>query len=38
MIVLIALFAPNCCLTGSHAHGADLDGFGAICFNRSVWR
>jgi hypothetical protein len=38
MIVLIALIAPNCCLTGSHAHGADLDGFGTICFNRAVWR
>ena len=38
LIILTALIAPDCCLTGSHAHGADLDGFGPICFSRAVWR
>jgi hypothetical protein len=37
-IVLTSLIAPDCCLTGSHAHGADLDGFGPLCFSRAVWR
>jgi hypothetical protein len=38
LIVLTALIAPDCCLTGSHAHGAGLDGFGPVCFSRAVWR
>jgi hypothetical protein len=38
LIVLTALIAPDCCLTGSHVHGADLDGFGRVCFSRAVWR
>jgi hypothetical protein len=38
LIVLSALIAPDCCLTGSHVHGADLDGFGRVCLNRAVWR
>ena len=38
LIVLTAIIAPDCCLTGSHAHGADLDGFGPICFSRALWR
>jgi hypothetical protein len=36
LIILTAIIAPNCCLTGSHAHGADLDGFGPICFSRAI--
>jgi hypothetical protein len=38
LIVLTALIAPDCCLTGSHAHGPGLDGFGPVCFSRIVWR
>jgi hypothetical protein len=38
LIVLTALITPDCCLTGSHVHGADLDGFGRVCFSRAVWR
>jgi hypothetical protein len=38
LIVLTALVAPDCCLTGSHVHSADLDGFGPVCFSRAVWR
>ena len=38
LIVLVALIAPDCCVTGSHVHGADLDGFGPTCFSRAVWR
>jgi hypothetical protein len=38
LIVLTALITPDCCRTGSHAHGADLDGFGPVCFSRAVWR
>jgi len=38
LIVLIALVSPDCCLTGSHVHGVDLDGFAPICFSRAVWR
>jgi hypothetical protein len=38
LIVLTALIAPDCCLSGSHADGADLDGFGPVCFSRAVWR
>jgi hypothetical protein len=38
LIVLTALIAPDCCLAGSHAHGADRDGFVPICFSRAVWR
>jgi len=38
LIVLTALVAPDCCLTGSHAHGADLGGFAPVCFSRAVWR
>jgi hypothetical protein len=38
LIVLTALIAPDCCLTGSHAHGAGLDGFGPVCFSRAVSR
>ena len=38
LIVLAALVAPDCCLNGSHVHGADLDGFGPTCFSRAVWR
>jgi hypothetical protein len=38
LIALTALIAPDCCLTGSHAHGADLGGFGPMCFSRAVWR
>jgi hypothetical protein len=38
LIVLTALIAPDCCLTGSHALGADLDGIGPVCFSRVVWR
>jgi hypothetical protein len=38
LIVLTALVAPDCCLTGPHAHGADLDGFAPVCFSRAVWR
>ena len=38
IIVLTALIAPDCCLTGSHAHGADFDGFAPLCFSRAVWR
>jgi hypothetical protein len=37
LIILTALIAPDCCLTGSHAHGAALDGFASICFSRAVW-
>jgi hypothetical protein len=35
-IVLIAILAPNCCLDGSHAHGAGIDGFGPTCFSRAA--
>jgi hypothetical protein len=38
LIVLTALIAPDCCLTGSHVHGADLDGFVPVCLGRAVWR
>jgi hypothetical protein len=38
LVILTALVAPDCCLTGSHAHGADVDGSGPICFSRAVWR
>ena len=38
LIILIALVAPDCCLTGSHVHSADLDGFGPVCSSRAVWR
>ena len=38
LIVLTALITPDCCLTGSHVHGTDLDGFGRVCFSRAVWR
>jgi hypothetical protein len=35
-ILLAALLVPNCCLTGSHSHAGDIDGFGPICFSRGV--
>ena len=35
-IILAAILAPNCCLDGSHAHGAGIDGFGPICFSRAA--
>jgi hypothetical protein len=38
LIILTALIAPDCCLTGSHVHSADLDGFGPVCLSRAVWR
>ena len=32
LIVLITgIGLPDCCLNGSHAFGAGMDGFGAIC-------
>jgi hypothetical protein len=34
VILLAALLAPACCLNGAHAHGADIDRFGAICLSR----
>jgi hypothetical protein len=33
-IFALALLAPTCCLTGAHAHGDGIDGFGKICFSR----
>lgn len=38
LIVLTALIAPDCCLRGSHAHGADFDGFAPVCFTGAAWR
>jgi hypothetical protein len=38
LIVLTALVAPDCCLTQSHDHGADPDGFGPTCFSHAAWR
>ncbi len=36
LIILTALVSPDCCLSGRHAHGADLDGLGSVCFKRAV--
>jgi hypothetical protein len=37
-MLALALLVPACCLTGAHAHGDGLDGFGKICFNRAMLR
>jgi hypothetical protein len=34
-IVLIAIFAPVCCLSGSHANGAGIDAAGFLCSTRA---
>ena len=33
-ILTLALLAPTCCLSGAHARGGGIDGFGKICFSR----
>jgi hypothetical protein len=38
LIVLTALLAPDCCLTGTHVHSANPGGFGPICFSGVGWR
>ena len=37
-VLALALLVPTCCLTGAHAHGDGLDGFGKICFHRATLR
>lgn len=37
-ILVAALLTPTCCLSGAHAHGGGLDGFGPICFARTAIR
>jgi hypothetical protein len=38
LLVLTALLAPDCCLTGTHVHSANPGGFGPICFSGVGWR
>lgn len=38
VILLAGIVVPTCCLDGSHHHGGALDGFGPICFSRSLLR
>jgi hypothetical protein len=38
VILLAGFVVPTCCLDGSHHHGGALDGFGPICFGRSLLR